>query len=71
MRDVVLVRLLGRDQALLAKRRHDRLASVVGLHARVRLARRVGHPAVLADHRDLLEPVLAADLEVVGVVARA
>ena len=28
------------------------------------------HPAVLADDRDLLEPVLAADLEVVGVVAR-
>ena len=33
------------------------------------LAGRLGHPAVLADHRDLLEPVLAADLEVVRVVA--
>ena len=30
----------------------------------------VRHPAVLADHRDLLEPVPAADLEVVRVVPR-
>ena len=29
------------------------------------------HPPVLADHDDLLEPVRAADLEVVRVVARA
>ena len=29
----------------------------------------VAHPPVLADHGDLLEPVRAADLEVVGVVA--
>ena len=31
----------------------------------------LGHPAVLADHGQLVEPVLAADLEVVRVVARA
>ena len=35
------------------------------------LTGRRGHAPVLADRRDLLEPVGAADLEVVGVVARA
>ena len=44
-------------------------ASATG-EAREALTRRFVHAPVLADHRDLLEPVLSPDLEVVGVVAR-
>ncbi len=52
-----------------AERRDDRLARLEHREASVLGARRLGHPPVLADHRPLLEPVLAPDLEVVRVVA--
>ena len=67
-RDRVRVLLLGAEQALLPERGDHRLLGLGGGHSRV-LARVLVHPAVLADHRDLLEPVLAPDLEVVDVVA--
>ena len=69
VRDVVGVRLLGRDHVLRAERGHHRVARLVDVQAGEALPRRLGHPPVLADHRDLLEPVAAPDLEVVGVVA--
>jgi hypothetical protein len=61
--------LLGADDAALGPQRvDDRLARFEHGHAREALAGGVGHQAVLADDRDLLEPVRAADLEVVRVV---
>ena len=62
------VGLLGGD-APPRERRDDRLLRLGGGQARV-LAGLLVHQPVLADHRDLLEAVRAADLEVVGVVAR-
>ena len=56
--------------ALLAQRLDDGRARLEHGHAREALAGRRGHAPVLADRGDLLEPVGAADLEVVGVVAR-
>ena len=61
--------LLAPQRPLLAQRRHHRLAGLGDGHAAEALRGGVGDAPVLADHRDLLEPVLAADLEVVGVVA--
>ena len=66
---VVRVGLGAGDPALLAQGGDDRLARLERGHAREALARRLGHAAVLADRGDLLEPVRAADLEVVRVVA--
>ena len=63
------VGLLGAQPALLAQRGDDRLLRLGGGQPGEALARLLGHPPVGADHADLLEPVLAADLEVVGVVA--
>ena len=63
------VGLLGAEQALLAQRRDDRLLRLGRGQPGEALPRLLGHPPVLADHDDLLEPVRAADLEVVGVVA--
>jgi hypothetical protein len=68
-RDVVRVGLGARDRALLAQRGDDGLARLQRGQAREALAGLRGHAPVLADRRDLLEPVGAADLEVVGVVA--
>ncbi len=48
----------------------EELARVQGGQPRVALAGGGAHQAVLADDADLLEPVTAADLEVVGVVPR-
>ena len=67
-RDVVRVGLGARDPALLAQRLDHRLARLERGEALEALAGRRGHAAVLADRGDLLEPVGAADLEVVGVV---
>ena len=53
-----------------AERRDDRLARLERGHAR-ELAGLGGHPPVLADDADGGQAVLAADLEVVRVVARA
>ena len=68
-RDVVHVGLGARYQSLLAQLGHDGLAAGEHGHARKALAGGVGHATVLADHRDLLETVVAPDLEVVGIVA--
>jgi hypothetical protein len=65
----VRVRLRAGDRAVLAQRRHDRLARLQRRHAGEALAGRLGHAPVLADHDDLVEAVRAADLEVVRVVA--
>ena len=65
----VRVGLGARDRALRAQRGDDGLARLQRRHAGEALARRLGHQAVLADHDELVEPVRAADLEVVGVVA--
>ena len=67
--DRVDVGLLGAQPALLAQRGDHRLLRLGGGHPGEALARLLGHPPVRADHADLLEPVPAADLEVVGVVA--
>ena len=63
------VGLLGAQPALLAQRGDDRLLRLGRGQAGEALSRLLGHPAVGADHADLLEAVPAADLEVVGVVA--
>ena len=67
-RDRVGVGLLGAQPALGAERRDDRRLGLADAHPRV-LAGGLVHATVLADHADLLEPVAAADLEVVDVVA--
>ena len=54
-------------QTPLRLHRRLRLCALGALDAGV-VARLLGHPPVGADHADLLEPVPAADLEVVGVV---
>ena len=62
------VLLLGAQPTLLVERRDHcamRLGDCQPLEPLPGLGR---HPPVLADHRDLLETVRAADLEVVGVV---
>ena len=66
--DRVDVRLALRDRAELVERCYHRLARLGDRQAREALAGRLVHAPVLADHRDLLEPVLAPDLEVVRVV---
>ncbi len=63
------VGLLGAQHALLAQGGDDRLLRLGGGHPGEPLPRLLGEPPVGADHDDLLEAVLAADLEVVGVVA--
>ena len=68
MRHVVDVGLGAGQQALLAQRLDHGALGLVGGQAGEALAGGRGHPAVLADHRDLLQAVLAADLEVVGIV---
>jgi hypothetical protein len=68
VRDVVGVRLGPGDPPLLLELGHDRLAALERGHALEALAGGGGHPAVLADDGDLLEPVRPADLEVVGIV---
>ena len=65
----VRVGLRARDRSLLAQRLHDGRPRVEHGHAGEALAGRLRHHAVLADHDELLEPVRAADLEVVGVVS--
>ena len=67
--DRVDVGLLGAERALLAQGGDHGLLGLGRGHAGEPLARLLGEPAVGADRDDLLEPVLAADLEVVGVVA--
>ncbi len=67
-RHVVHVGLRARDPPLLAQLGHHGLARVERGHPG-ELPGRLGHAAVLADRGDLLEAVLAADLEVVGIVA--
>ena len=67
--DRVGVGLLAAQQALLAQGGDHGLLGLRRAHPLEALARLGGHPPVLADHADLLEPVGAADLEVVGVVA--
>ena len=69
MRDAVEVRLGPGDAALGAQRLDDRLARVEHRQAGEALTGLLGHQPVLADDGDLLEPVRAADLEVVRVVA--
>jgi hypothetical protein len=71
VRDLVHERLRAGDQPLLAQRSNHRVARLIDVQALERLARGRGHACVLADHGDLLEPVGAADLEVVRVVARS
>ena len=66
--DRVDVGLLRPQPALLAQRRHDRHLRLGGGHPGESPGL-LGEAAVGADHDQLLEPVLAADLEVVGVVA--
>ncbi len=66
--DVVLVGLLGDEAALGPQRGHHRRARVHHGEPREALPRLGGHAPVLADHRDLVEFVALADLEVVGVV---
>ena len=68
VRDVVRVGLRAHEPALLAQRGHHRLARLQRGEAGEALAGGLGHAAVLADDDDLLEPVRAADLEVVRVV---
>jgi hypothetical protein len=53
------------------QRRDDLLARLLHREARRTRARLGRHAPVLADDADLVEAVAAADLEVVGVVARA
>ena len=69
-RDRVRVLLLAGDPALLAQLGDDRLLRLGRAHPHERSRSRLDDPPVGADHRDLLEPVRAADLEVVGIVAR-
>jgi hypothetical protein len=68
---VVGVGLARAQQALGLERRDDRLACASATRRPGEwLAGGFGHATVLADHRDDLEVVAAADLEVVGVVPR-
>ncbi len=69
-RNRVQVGLLGAQLPLLAERRNHRHLGFRRGQPGEPLARLLGHPAVLADHDDLLEPVSAADLEVVRIVPR-
>ncbi len=69
VRHLVRVGLGAVDPALFAQRGDDGVARLERGHAREALAGGGRHAPVLADHGQLLEPVLAADLEVVGVVA--
>ncbi len=66
--DLVLVGLLAHDAAFRPQRRHHRRARLHHREPREALARLGGHAPVLTDHRDLVEFVALADLEVVGVV---
>ena len=70
MPDAVPPGLLVAQQAALAQVGDDALVGLIRGEAGVALARGLGHAAVEADHRDLLEAVAASDLEVVRVVAR-
>ena len=65
----VHVRLGASDQALRLELRHHRALGIGGTHPDEPLRGGLDQPPVLADHRDLLEPVAATDLEVVGIVA--
>ncbi len=62
------VGLLAAEHALLAQGEDHHLLRLRGGEPGEALPRLLGEAAVGADHDDLLEPVLAADLEVVGVV---
>src|SRR5579875_3606578 len=66
----VRVWLAAPQQSALAKLGEHRRASLERGHAPQALRRGCDQAPVLTDHRDLLQPVAAADLEVVGVVAR-
>ena len=63
------VGLFGAEHALLAQGHDHRLLRLGGGQPGEALPRLLGEPPVGADRDDLLEAVLAADLEVVGVVA--
>ena len=65
----VAVALAAGDPPLALERGDDRLAGLEHGQAGEALAGVRRHAPVLADHRDLVETVTAADLEVVGVVA--
>ncbi len=66
----VLIRLGVVDESLLGQLGHDRPLGLGGGHALKALGGLGGDAAVLADDRRLRQPVLAPDLEVVGVVRR-
>ena len=70
VRHVVHVGLGPGDEALLAQLGHHGVERLGRLHPAEALRRGVRDAAVLADHRDLLEAVPAADVEVALVVAR-
>ncbi len=70
MPDAVAPGLLLAQEAPLAQVGDDELVRLVGGQTGVALAGSPGHAAVEADHRDLLEPVAARDLEVVRIVPR-
>src|SRR5829696_5633320 len=67
--DRVRVGLLGAQQALLPQRRDHRLLGLGDGQAGEALTRLLAHAPVGPDNTDLIEAVLAADLEVVGVVS--
>ena len=69
-RHVVRVLLRVGDQAELAQLGDNRIACLRHGQPDEPLRRRVGDPAVLADHADPFEPVPIPDLEVIRVVAR-
>jgi hypothetical protein len=69
-RDRVQIGLLGADATLLAQRRDHRLLGLGDGEPGEALSRLLARAPVRADHDDLLEAVLAADLKVVEVVAR-
>jgi hypothetical protein len=68
-RDLVAVGLPGLDPPLRLERLHHGDPRGQRLHAGVGLARLLAHAPALADHGDLVEAVVAPDLEVVGIVA--